>query len=71
MITYVYETIPTDAQDEIERFEWRQRISEAPLKHHPETGKPVHRVISGGLGFASSSRGIVSSGCCQGSCGSC
>jgi hypothetical protein len=71
MITYVYKTIPAHPEDEVEQFEWRQRISEAALKHHPQTGKPVRRVLSGGLGFASSSRGIVSNGCCQTSCSSC
>lgn len=50
MPTYVYETLPPRGT-EPERFEWRQAMSEPPLERHPETGVPVRRVISGGLGF--------------------
>ncbi|MDP0491844.1 MAG: zinc ribbon domain-containing protein [Verrucomicrobiota bacterium JB023] len=68
MITYVYETIPSNPGEEPEQFEWRQSIHEPTLESHPETGVPVRRIISGGLGF--SSGGKSSSGsCCQGSCG--
>jgi hypothetical protein len=48
---YVYETVPGAAGDPVERFEVRQRFGEAPLATHPTTGKPVRRVISGGLGI--------------------
>ena len=68
MITYVYETIPDDPEDEVERLEWRQSISEAALERHPETGVPVRRVVTGGLGFTSSGGESAPSGCCQGSC---
>lgn len=51
MTTYVYETIPAKAGQPPQRFEVRQRMSDAPLKKHPETGEPVRRVIAGGLGF--------------------
>ncbi|MGQ0641164.1 MAG: FmdB family zinc ribbon protein [Gemmatimonadaceae bacterium] len=54
MPTYIYETIST-AGGAPERFEWRQSMSEAPLAAHPETGVPVRRVISGGLGHMSAS----------------
>lgn len=54
MITYEYETTPESPEDEVERFEWRQGISEPALEHHPETGAPVRRVVTGGLGFTSS-----------------
>ena len=38
-------------EDTAELFELRQSIYNAPLTHHPENGKPVRRVISGGLGY--------------------
>ena len=69
MITYVYETIPSSPDEEIERFEWRQSISEDALEHHPETGVPVRRVITGGLGFASSGGESPAGNCCRGPCG--
>ncbi|MCX7713949.1 MAG: hypothetical protein N2035_09875 [Chthoniobacterales bacterium] len=56
MITYLYETIPTKAGEEPERFEYRQSIHDEPLKVHPETGVPVRRVITGGLGLIKTSR---------------
>ncbi len=48
MPTYIYETIAADGAPG-ERFEISQRMSEAALTTHPETGEPVRRVISGGL----------------------
>lgn len=45
MPTYVYE-----ARDEpCERFEIYQSIHEAALDVHPDSGRPIRRVISGGL----------------------
>lgn len=72
MITYVYETIPTKEGEEPQRFEVRQSINDEPLKVHPETGVPVRRVITGGLGIMASSKGsssesttgACSTGCC-------
>jgi hypothetical protein len=49
MPTYVYETIPSHGGT-AERFEWRQSMNDEPLAKHPDTGQPVRRVISGGLG---------------------
>jgi predicted nucleic acid-binding Zn ribbon protein len=51
MPTYVYETIPSSEDEIPERFEVRQSMREAPLTSHPESGRPVRRIISGGLGF--------------------
>lgn len=51
MPTYVYETLPSPSGDVPLRFQMRQGINDAPLATHPETGVPVRRVISGGLGF--------------------
>ncbi len=50
MTTYVYETIPRKAGEKPLRFEFSQSMKDAPLTKHPETGKPVRRVISGGFG---------------------
>jgi len=44
MPTYVYQVINEDGSDG-EMFELVQRMSEAPLEKHPETGQPVRRVI--------------------------
>jgi predicted nucleic acid-binding Zn ribbon protein len=51
MPTYIYET--TDPKKPVRRFEVRQSMKDAPLKKDPETGEPVRRVISGGLGYMS------------------
>jgi len=70
MPTYVYEAVETGGEPHC--FEIRQSIHDAPLTHHPETGVPVRRVISGGIGFLKvRSRGYQkasarSSNCCPG-----
>jgi len=51
MPTYQYATIPARDGDTVEYFEVTQRMADAPLTRHPDTGVPVQRVISGGLGF--------------------
>ena len=48
MPTYVYET--TDTSKPIRRFEVTQSMRDEPLRADPETGEPVRRVISGGIG---------------------
>ena len=48
MPIYVYET--TDPNKPARRFEVKQNMQDAPLQVDPETGEPVRRVISGGLG---------------------
>ena len=72
MATYVYETIPTRTGEKPEQFEVRQSMNDRPLTRHPETGQPVRRVISGGLGIMGGSKGVPatsSHGCGPGSCG--
>ena len=49
MPVYVYETIHARAGQR-ERFEVRQGMQDPALTHHPLSGKPVRRVITGGLG---------------------
>src|SRR5262245_18943640 len=50
MPTYLYETIPASAARQPRRFEMRQAFNESALAVDPETGDPVRRVISGGMG---------------------
>ncbi|MCX6901469.1 MAG: zinc ribbon domain-containing protein [Verrucomicrobia bacterium] len=51
MATYVYETIPAKPGDEVRHYEIRQSMKDAALTKHPETGEPIRRVITGGLGL--------------------
>lgn len=51
MATYVYETIPRRANELPMRFEIIQSMMDTPLTRHPDTGEPVHRIISGGYGL--------------------
>ena len=50
MPTYTYESIPADG-GEPERFEVVHGMNDEPLAVHPETGDPLRRVITGGLGL--------------------
>ena len=45
MPLYVYQVIEPDGS-EGEVFEVMQRMSDAPLTTHPESGKPVRRIIA-------------------------
>ena len=45
MPMYVYQVIEADGT-EGEVFEIMQRMSEAPLTAHPQTGKPVKKLLS-------------------------
>ena len=51
MATYLYETIPGTTDEPVESFEIHQSMKDAALTRHPESGKPVRRVITGGFGF--------------------
>ena len=55
MPTYVYETIPRKEGGDVRRYEIRQSMKDAPLTKHPETGEPIRRVITGGMGFVNPS----------------
>lgn len=50
MTTYVYETIPQKDGEEPKFYEIQQRMKDAALTEHPETGEPIRRVILGGVG---------------------
>jgi predicted nucleic acid-binding Zn ribbon protein len=70
MPTYEYETIPQKAGQRTVRFEIYQPITAKSLTKHPETGEPVQRVISGGLGvFTESRQSPGPSPCATGGCG--
>nr|VFJ48415.1 MAG: hypothetical protein BECKDK2373B_GA0170837_102043 [Candidatus Kentron sp. DK]VFJ51241.1 MAG: hypothetical protein BECKDK2373C_GA0170839_103138 [Candidatus Kentron sp. DK] len=79
MPTYVYETIPEDPSTTPRRFEMEQRMSDDPLHTDPESGLPVRRVISGGIGLLSAGgagsapayepSGMGGGSCCGGMCG--
>lgn len=75
MAVYVYETVPSREGESVRIYEIRQSMKDAALTEHPETGEPIRRVITGGLGVMTSSKGgpgpQPSSGgaCCGGGCG--
>lgn len=74
MPTYEYETIPAKPGDPLRRFEVTQRMADRALTRDPETGLPVRRVVSGGLGPllsepASSGAPATGGGCGRGGCG--
>jgi predicted nucleic acid-binding Zn ribbon protein len=50
MPTYVYETIPGNPDDEPRRFEVFQRMTDDALSHDPDSGEPVRKIITGGIG---------------------
>ncbi len=51
MATYVYTTIPQQEGEEPEQFEIQQSMRDAALTKHPVDGRPVKRMIVGGIGF--------------------
>lgn len=74
MPTYLYETIPAIPTEQVERFQLRQGFNDPPLVVHPDTGAPVRRVISGGMGLVNKGRDSsalpeAGPGCGPGSCG--
>lgn len=71
MPTYIYQTIAAEGE-QCETFELRQAMSDPPLDRHPESGMPVRRVISGGLGLIDSSERAIDlpqPGCGPANCG--
>lgn len=66
-MTYTYETTDKGRK---KTYELQQSMSDAPLTHHPETGEPIKRVITGGTGFKKSAfldRGKITREECKGS----
>jgi predicted nucleic acid-binding Zn ribbon protein len=70
MPTYVYETIPQTTEQRPMRFEVKQSMKDKPLTHHPDTGVPVKRLISGGTGLmAAAATQSTAGGSCGTGCG--
>lgn len=74
MPIYTYETIPQSPDEQPETFEIKQSMTEPALERHPETGKPVRRVITGGAGLITKGKTSTASApaapsCCGASCG--
>lgn len=67
MTTYIYETIPSNADEKPEVFEVQQNMNDEPLTKHPETGVPVRRVIVGGFGPLTKKSSDDKNSCCSGS----
>ena len=72
-MTYLYETIPAQAGDEVKRYEIKQSIHDDALTVHPETGERIRRIISGGMGLitSKSSGGGGGHSHSGGGCGAC
>jgi predicted nucleic acid-binding Zn ribbon protein len=69
MATYVYETIPAGSDAAVKTYEIRQSMKDAALTKHPETGESIRRVITGGLGIMTTSKGAPAARPSSGSCG--
>jgi predicted nucleic acid-binding Zn ribbon protein len=72
---YVYESIPDGEGARVRTYEIRHSMKDPALTKHPETGEPIRRVITGGLGVMTSSEGgpaprpAVGGHGCGGGCG--
>jgi predicted nucleic acid-binding Zn ribbon protein len=55
MPTYVYETIPAKKGRTPKQYEFKQSIKDAAFTKHPETGEPIKRIVTGGIGVLTSS----------------
>lgn len=72
MPTYIYQTIPQHEGELPEQFEIQQSMRDEALTQHPEDGRPVKRVITGGYGYLGGSRSQAapeSMGSCGSGCG--
>lgn len=74
MAIYTYETIPASPDEAVHTYELRQSMRDDAFTHHPETGEPIRRVITGGLGIMTSGKGGSNPpsgghGCGMGGCG--
>ena len=73
MAIYVYQTVPAKEGGPVRTYEIRQSMKDAALTEHPETKEPIRRVITGGLGIMTSSKGgsappPLGGGGCGGGC---
>jgi predicted nucleic acid-binding Zn ribbon protein len=56
MATYVYETIPSEPEEPVRTYEIQQSMKDDALTTHPDTGEPMRRIITGGLGIMTSGK---------------
>ncbi|MGJ8726360.1 MAG: FmdB family zinc ribbon protein [Roseibacillus sp.] len=61
MPTYVYETIPLNADEAPVRFEVKQSMNAPKLTEHPDSGTPVRRLISSGFAIFKKERQSIGS----------
>jgi len=75
MPTYIYETIPEEPSEKPYRFELKQSITEETLTTHPETGRPIRKIITGSGLLSSSEKdeapAPMSGSCCSGNTSCC
>ena len=57
MAIYIYQTVPAKEGGPVRTYEIRQSMKDAALTEHPETKEPIRRVITGGLGIMTSTKG--------------
>ena len=57
MAIYTYETVPETPDQPVRTYELRQSMRDDAFTRHPETGEPIRRVISGGMGILAGSKG--------------
>jgi len=72
MTACVYETIPGQPGESPTYFEIKQSMKDAALSHHPEIGKPIRRVVLGGIGVLTKTESAppaAGGGCCCGPSG--
>jgi|NGEPerStandDraft_6_1074524.scaffolds.fasta_scaffold02185_3 hypothetical protein len=65
MAIYEYEVLDTEGAV-VGIYETEQKMSEASLTQHPETGQPLRRILS--ATFAHSSHAESAGSCASGSC---
>lgn len=68
MTTYVYETIPSNENEEPKLYEIQQSMQDDPLTKHPENGEPIRRVVLGGYGLMTPDKSGDSEDCGPGCC---
>lgn len=57
MAIYVYESIPDSDAAPVRTYEFKQSMNDAAYTKHPETGEPIRRVVTGGIGIMTGSKG--------------
>lgn len=74
MPTYIYETIPEEPSEKPYRFEIKQSMTEDTLTTHPETGRPIRKIVTGNGILSSSEKDeapMSGGSCCVGKSSCC